>query len=58
MKNFFLICFYTCLLYFWYQAFIVFLNFSLDSNIFIVDDPRLWGIFLLAVYFLEHPLKK
>jgi hypothetical protein len=58
MKNFFLICYYICFLYIWYQGFIFFLNFALDSNLFIVDDPRLWFVFLLALYNLEVYSKK
>lgn len=58
IKKIFLICYYICFLYIWYQGFILFLNFALDSNLFIVDDPRLWFVFLLALFNLEFYNKK
>lgn len=58
MKNVFTICYYICFLYIWYQSFILFLNFALDSDLFIVDDPRLWFVFLVALFHLEFYNKK
>ena len=58
MKNVFTICYYICFLYIWYQGFILFLNFALDSGLFIVDDPRLWFVFLVALFHLEFYNKK
>jgi hypothetical protein len=58
MKKVFTICYYICFLYIWYKGFILFLNFALDSDLFIVDDPRLWCVFLIALYNLEFYDKK
>lgn len=58
MKNVFTICYYICFLYIWYQGFILFLNFALDSDLFIVDDPRLWFVFFVALFNLEFYNRK
>lgn len=58
IKKLFFICYYICFLYIWYKGFILFLNFALDSKLFIVDDLRLWFVFLLALFYQEVYNKK
>jgi hypothetical protein len=58
IKKILQLCFTICFIYLWYQGFVLFLKFAWTSKYFIVDDPALWAVLFVALYFLEHPKHK
>nr|AML60780.1 hypothetical protein [Monodopsis sp. MarTras21] len=58
MKKIFSALLSICFLYLWYRFFIFFLHFCFDCEHMIVDDFRLWFLFLMAFYFSEFHDKK
>lgn len=54
MRKFIVQFFYLSIFTFvWYQAFLLFLKFAWGSKYFIVDDPRLWLLFFVALFFYD-----